>query len=201
MIGIIDYGCNNLYAVKNILDSLHIKNLIIENGNQSNLVEKYILPGVSSFDASMKNLAKFNNWEQIVEDIKIKKKYILGICVGMQLLGSNSEEGIENGLNFIKKKVYRFEEKDHLPIPHMGWNTISFSKQSKLLNGLDENSHFYFCHSYCFKNISEDCAVAYTNYVNNFCSVINSENIFGVQFHPEKSHKNGEIIFQNFQAL
>ena len=105
MIGIIDYGCNNLYAVKNILDSLHIKNLILKNGDQSNLVEKYILPGVSSFDASMKNLAKFNNWDQIVEDIKIKKKYILGICVGMQLLGSNSEEGIENGLNLIQEKL------------------------------------------------------------------------------------------------
>ncbi len=201
MIGIIDYGCSNLYAIKNILDSLHIKNKILLDGKDSINIDKYILPGVSSFDSSINNLNKFLYWENIIEDIKINKKYILGICVGMQLLGNGSEEGIEKGLKFVNEDVVKLKSNRNLPIPHMGWNTISFNKGSKLLEGIYENSHFYFCHSYCFLNTKSDKTIAYTSYGENFCSVINFENIFGVQFHPEKSHKNGEKIFSNFQAL
>ena len=201
MIGIIDYGCSNINAVKNILDSLHIKNKILIDGNTTSSVDKYILPGVSAFDSSMRNIKKFNLWNNILEDILINKKYILGICVGMQLLGEKSEEGSEIGLSLIDQEVFKFNQNLDLPVPHMGWNNIYVKKESELLKGISEKSYFYFCHSYCFENSKSNNVIAYTNYGEKFCSIINHENIYGVQFHPEKSHKNGEKIFLNFEAL
>ena len=201
MIGIIDYGCSNLYAIKNVLDSLHIKSKILLNGDSTKNIDKYILPGVSSFDSSVANLKNFLNWSEIYEDININKKYLLGICVGMQLLGTKSEEGEEDGLKLIDEEIVKFNISKNLPIPHMGWNNIFLNKSSKLLNGINERNYFYFCHSYCFSNTSSEINVAYTNYGQNFCSVINFENIFGVQFHPEKSHFSGEKIFLNFEKL
>lgn len=201
MIGIIDYGCSNINAVKNILDSLHIKNQILVDGKNTGKIDKYILPGVSSYDSSMKNIKKFNDWNNIFEDILINKKYLLGICVGMQLLGNKSEEGSELGLSLIDDEVLKLNQDFKLPIPHMGWNNIYINKDSKLLKGITEKSYFYFCHSYCFQNLESKNVIAYTNYGEKFCSIVNNENIYGVQFHPEKSHKNGEKIFSNFEAL
>ena len=199
MIGIIDYGCSNIFAVKNILDSLHIKSKILTDARGIENIDKYILPGVSSFDSSMKNINSFENWNDIFEDITKNKKFLLGICVGMQLLGIRSEEGNEKGLVLINDNAKKIIS--NLPIPHMGWNNLFINNNSKLLSGIDENSYFYFCHSYCFINASPENAIAYTTYGQRFCSVINHENIYGVQFHPEKSHKNGEKIFLNFQKL
>ena len=201
MIGVINYGCSNVNAVKNILDSLHIKNKILTDGKQSSNIDKYILPGVSSFDSSMSRINDFSQWNNIFEDIIYNKKYILGICVGMQLLGKKSEEGIESGLSLIDDQVIKFKYNSNLPVPHMGWNNLYISNDSKLLKGINEESYFYFCHSYCFQNSNSKNVIASTNYGENFCSVINYENVFGVQFHPEKSHKNGEKIFLNFDAI
>lgn len=199
MIGIIDYGCSNIFAVKNILDSLHIKNKILTDARDVRNIDKYILPGVSSFDSSIKSINSFEKWHTILEDITKKKKFILGICVGMQLLGVRSEEGVEKGLSLINHNVKKFHSK--FPIPHMGWNNIFINNKSELLSGVDEGSYFYFCHSYCFQNVSSKNAIASTTYDQKFCSIINHENIYGVQFHPEKSHRSGEKIFLNFQKL
>lgn len=198
MIGIIDYGCSNINAVKNILDSLHIKNKVLIDGNTTSSIDKYILPGVSAFDSSMRNIKKFNSWNNILEDISINKKYILGICVGMQLLGKKSEEGSEIGLSLIDQEVFKFNQNLDLPVPHMGWNNIYVKRESKLLKGISEKSFFYFCHSYCFENSKSNKVIAYTNYGEKFCSIINHENIFGVQFHPEKSQKSGIQLLKNF---
>ena len=139
--------------------------------------------------------------KEIMDQIIIKKKPILGICVGMQLLGKKSEEGSEIGLSLIDQEVFKFNQNLDLPIPHMGWNNIYVKKESKLLKGISEKSFFYFCHSYCFENSKSNKVIAYTNYGEKFCSIINHENIFGVQFHPEKSQKNGLKILKNFINL
>ena len=140
MIGIIDYGCSNINAVKNILDSLHIKNKVLIDGNTTSGIDKYILPGVSAFDSSMRNIKKFNSWNNILEDISINKKYILGICVGMQLLGKKSEEGSEIGLSLIDQEVFKFNQNLDLPVPHMGWNNI-YVKEVKVIK---RNSEKFF---------------------------------------------------------
>ena len=203
MIGIIDYGLGNISAISNIYNKLKIKNLIIKSKKDFEISEKLILPGVGAFDSAMNLLDKSDLILEIKNQIFKQKKIILGICVGMQIFANKSEEGISSGLNFFDAEVKKINnsEQKNLRLPHMGWNSISFVKDDLLFKNIDNNEYFYFCHSYYFDCQHKDNILAKTKYGQYFSSVVKNKNIYGIQFHPEKSHDCGVKILDNFAKL
>jgi len=204
VIGIINYGLGNVKSIYNLLLFLNEKVIVVNENEDLEYVDKLILPGVGSFDYAMKKIKKANLIDSLNEQVLVKKKLIMGICVGMQIMFDNSEEGTEKGFGWLKGKVIKFEKKKDkegaiIPIPHMGWNQIEpLNSSIKMFDNLSLNSRFYFLHSYyCSPNNKED-TIANTNYIKNFCSVVQKKNIIGIQFHPEKSHNSGLKIFKNF---
>ncbi len=200
MIAIIDYNCGNLGSIHNMLNKIGIENIITNDSNIIREATKIILPGVGSFDTGISNLKKLNLIDVLNEEILVKKKPVLGICLGMQLMCTASEEGTENGLSWIPQVIRDFRKNDEFigTIPVMGWNYVETTKKNDILN--DDESRFYFVHRfYCEKNEFE---IIQSN-VNNFiyCAAFNRDNIYGVQFHPEKSHKFGVKILSNFCNL
>ena len=196
MIGIINYGLGNINAFYEIYKENGINLRIIDNYKDlNNNYNKIILPGVGSFDKAVTLLKSKLFFDKILNFSQDKNNKILGICVGMQILGSKSQEGnlsgfsyINNGFNKLKSKV----------IPHIGWNNVSIKKKHYLFNGIEDNALFYFLHSYCLSEIKRQYTIAETNYGENFISVFEKENIIGVQFHPEKSHTQGQKLLLNF---
>jgi glutamine amidotransferase len=157
------------------------------------------LPGVGSFDQGMKNLYS----SKLTEYLKDTQKPLLGICLGMQLLGIDSEEGSEKGLNLIPfhNVKFKFSNKE-LKVPHMGWNTIQvMDERNHLLKGMTSKDRFYFVHSYYANPIDEKISILSTNYGFDFTSGVNQNNIYGVQFHPEKSHQFGMKLLKNFGEI
>ena len=148
----------------------------------------------------MENLKKLDIIKALNEKVLEKKTPVLGICLGMQLMALNSEEGKSNGLGWVDAKVKKFNIHDKLnfKVPQMGWNTISINKKSALMSGVLDESEFYFIHSFYIKCNNEEDILNTTVYESEFVSAIEKDNIFGVQYHPEKSHKIGEKIFKNF---
>ena len=201
MIGIIDYGLGNIKAISNIYDKLKIKNSLVQSKSDFETVEKLILPGVGSFDSAMQLLTK-KNFKDVINSVVLeKKKKILGICVGMQTFAKNSEEGLMKGLSWVEGEVKKFEFNNNTRLPHMGWNSIKKNKENPLFKNIENNEYFYFCHSYYFKcKINEDI-LTQTSFGINFTSSINFKNIYGIQFHPEKSHDSGITILKNFAEL
>lgn len=202
MIGLIDYGCGNIQAFANIYRSLNINHIIVDTENKLDKCDKLILPGVGSFDWAIKNLRSakfFNNLQHMVTEKNIP---ILGVCVGMQMMASTSEEGLEVGLGWIPGIVrkFSFSLENNLPLPHMGWNDFIPENNSKLFSKIDKKD-FYFLHSYYFQVRNKEHSIGQTSYNNTFCSAVQKDNIYGIQFHPEKSHKQGENILQNFSEL
>ncbi len=202
MIQIVDYGLGNTGSIYNMLKKIGVKSEIVDNPVKLNDGSKYILPGVGSFDNGMK-LFKKNNWiEKLNELIILKKNPILGICLGMQLMTKSSEEGIIPGLSWIDADVKKFSFKDNnLKIPHMGWNNINPIKNNKLFYKLNNQSRFYHVHSYYVLLNDSSNEIASTNYSKEFTSSFQKDNIFGVQFHPEKSHKYGMQLLSNFSKI
>jgi len=200
MIGIIDYGLGNIKAISNIYDKLKIKNMIVKSEFDFEKAERLILPGVGSFDSAMSLLYKKNYMKTIISMVLEKEKKILGICVGMQLFAKKSEEGSMDGFSWINGEVKKFEKADYR-LPHMGWNSIKKNKENSLFNNIENDEYFYFCHSYYFKSESNENILTQTSFGSNFASSINNKNIYGIQFHPEKSHDNGAIILKNFAKL
>jgi len=201
MIVIINYGIGNLGSVKNMLKKAGIDSLISNQTSDIAQADKLILPGVGAFDYGAVKLRN-SGLETIIRDkVFLDHTPILGLCLGMQLFFSTSEEGEESGLGWIKGKVIRFDfhsmEKTH-KIPHMGWNVLEINKSHPLLNGLQNDSRFYFVHSYHVTCDDVSNIVASTNYGYKFPSVVAHDNIMGTQFHPEKSHKFGMKLLQNF---
>ena len=206
MITIIDHGSGNLFAIGNILKKLKIEFQISNKFEDIINSDKFILPGVGSFDSTMRNLEKSNILNVLNDEVQIKKKHILGICVGMQILSYKSEEGSLGGLCWIPGEVKKIN-KDKLQVldlylPHMGWNSLTSNREEHpLLENVDLKKGFYFLHSYFFAPLSNENTVASSNYGNDFCSIISKDNVHGVQFHPEKSHENGIQIFKNFSKI
>ncbi len=199
-IAIINYGMGNLRSVENAVKNLNFDPKIISTPKELNNYEKIILPGVGSFKKAMK-LLKANNWINSINiNVKERKKYLFGICLGMQLLASESEEfGITKGLELIKGKIKFLGNLGcKLKIPQIGWNSIFIKKKHKFLKGITNNMDFYFVNSYAFVPEEKSFEIAKTNYDIDFCSIISKENIFGAQFHPEKSSKAGRKILENF---
>ena len=205
MIYIINYGLGNIGSIANMLKKNHVNFLVAENPQDLKCgVTKLILPGVGSFDDGM-TLLRTNLWVDLLSELVLEKKVpILGICLGMQLMTMKSEEGHEKGLGWINARVKKFKFDDPtIKIPHMGWNNVSpVNDNSGLFNGLgDDDTRFYHIHSY-FVSLEDQCEeLAKTNYSGNFTSAFQKENIIGVQFHPEKSHKYGMTLLNNFVKL
>ena len=201
MIGIIDYKMGNIGSIQNMLKRISVKSVISSKIEILNNCDKLILPGVGSFDQGMKNL-KNHNFIRFLNDYVIKdKKPILGICLGMQLFADNSEEGDLSGLGWIKGNVKKFNlRKDGLKVPHMGWNNIE-CKNSKLFLNLPSEKRFYFVHSFFFECKNKENIISTTDYGINFASSINKQNIWGTQFHPEKSHICGMNLLKNYAKL
>ena len=201
MITIINYNAGNIKSIQNMLKRIGAKSCISADAKEIEQAEKLILPGVGHFDYGMKNLQESGLIEVLNKKVLIDKVPLLGICLGAQLLGNRSEEGILSGLGWIDMEVVKFDENklpENLKIPHMSWNEINIKKQSNLLIGLSNESRFYFVHSYRLKCNNENDILANTNYGYEFTSAVEKENIFGVQFHPEKSHKFGMRLLENF---
>ncbi|MFW9831292.1 MAG: imidazole glycerol phosphate synthase subunit HisH [Candidatus Thorarchaeota archaeon] len=203
MISIIDFDMGNLGSIQNMLSRLGFESEITSDLERISKAEKLILPGVGAFDKAMTNLAEREMISLLNELVLKKKVTILGICLGMQLLSNKSEEGELPGLGWIDADTIRFnfEPKVNLRIPHMGWNTVDIHKKSCLFEDMYEEPRFYFVHSYHVKCKSDDSIMTTTNYGFEFTSSVVQDNIYGVQFHPEKSHKFGMKILQNFAEL
>ena len=199
MISIIDYGLGNLMAFANIYKKLNIPTKIVSKSIDLVDAEKIILPGVGSFDWAMKKLENSGMIEAINNSVIEKKVPILGICVGMQMMTKSSEEGKLPGLGWIDAQVKKFDDHEGLPLPHMGWNSvIPLSERSPLFKGLIKEPEFYFLHSYYCLEGEHDQILSQTDYNGLFTSSISTGNIYGVQFHPEKSHHWGVQLLENF---
>ena len=198
MIAVIDYDVGNIRSVINILNRLNEKFILTNSINEIDSCDKIILPGVSNFKHCMKNIRQLKLDHILKDQIIKKKKSILGICSGMQILSSFSEEGNVEGLNMIKGNIKKIPNIKKLKVPHMGWNKINVT-QNKLLIGIKSQTRFYFCHSYYFCPTNLKDSIAETTYGIKFCTAFNSGNIYGVQFHPEKSLDHGMKIIKNFQ--
>lgn len=196
MIGIVDYGRGNLRSVEKALEKLGFKAEIINTPQQIREVKGIILPGVGAFADAMSALAE-GDWLLPLKDFVQGGKPFLGICLGMQLLFETGEEhGIHQGLGFLKGKVVKFPV--GLKIPHMGWNTINIRGSNVICNGVPENSYFYFVHSYYAKPENSDCIAATSDYGIEFPAVVGKDNVWGAQFHPEKSNPWGLVMLNNF---
>jgi len=197
MIVVIDYGMGNLGSIANMIKKVGHKCFITSDIEEIKQATKLILPGVGSFDNSMKNLTELGMIEVLNKKVLVEKTPILGICLGMQLMTKGSEEGKLSGLGWIDAQTKKFVS-DTLKIPHMGWNIIKHQKESKLFDECESEKRFYFVHSYNVSCNQEIDILTNTNYIQDFVSSFEKENIVGVQFHPEKSHKFGMSLLKNF---
>lgn len=204
MITLVNYGLGNIQAFANIYKRLGIPAKIANNVDDLAGAEKIILPGVGAFDWAMTRLNESGMRVRIEELVVGEGRPVLGICVGMQMMAKCSDEGVLDGLGWIDAEVSKFDEasftqKTHLP--HMGWNDVVPRQGECLFRGLDEDARFYFLHSYYFVPHRESDVLAITNYNGSFTSSVRSGNVFGVQFHPEKSHQWGIQLLKNFAEL
>jgi glutamine amidotransferase len=200
MIVIVDYGMGNLRSIQHKLQKIDIKAVVSSQVDDLEQATLLILPGVGHFGAGMNNLRQSNLLAVLNQKVLEQKVPIMGICLGMQLLTEWSEEGNSEGLGWLraKTKKFRFPEDKAAPrIPHVGWNTIIPTGDSELLAGVGSDQRFYFTHSY-YVECEEEAVLATTNYGYDFVSVVHKENIFGTQFHPEKSHRRGIELIRNF---
>ena len=203
MITIIDYGMGNLGSIYNMFKKIGIESKITDDIEDIMDAQKILLPGVGAFNNAMIRINESGFRDILINKALIEKIPVLGICLGMHLLTDGSEEGDLPGLGLISSKTIRFNfnNKEKLKIPHMGWNNVHEFKGSPLIEDLPNGSRFYFVHSYYVKVENENNSILKTNYGIEFDSAIQKDNIFGVQFHPEKSHKYGMKLFENFARL
>jgi len=204
MITIIDYGMGNIGTIVNKFEKLDIPVKVTSDPSDIQSAEKLILPGVGSFDAGIKNINNLNIINPLKKAILENQIPILGICLGMQLFTKKSEEGSLAGFGLFDCNTIKFQIPRHetrLKIPHMGWNTIKILQESPLLENISKDPRFYFVHSFHVNCQIQGFITAVTNYGYDFPSVIQNKNIYGVQFHPERSHSQGLTILKNFAEL
>ena len=203
LVGLVDIGIGNLGSLKSALNKLNVQFRSCHKPEDFDGCNKFIVPGVGAFGKFMEKIQE-NHLDKKIIEVCRKKYPILGICVGFQILFEGSyEHGYHKGLNLLKGNFYNFQHNiKNLPIPHVGWNYCKLTKnKNKLFHTIEDMSDFYFTHSYFLKNYEGEFVLSTTNYDIDFVSSINKNNIFGVQFHPEKSQKNGLNILKNFVEI
>lgn len=200
MLGIIDYGVGNVGSILNMLKKLGcVDAKLIRSKEELSSIEKYILPGVGAFDTGMNMLNESGLREELDIQVLQNKKKILGICLGMQMLGRKSAEGSIAGLGYIPLECVKFSlESEGLNVPHMGWDYVDIVKNSPLVVNPKEQLRFYFVHSYYAICEDADDVLMQCQYGINFTAAVNRDNVYGVQFHPEKSHGFGKWLLKNF---
>ena len=204
MITIIDYGLGNIRAFANVYERLNIKTKLAHTADDLRDAAKIILPGVGSFDHAMNLLNNSGMRDELDKQVLINKVPVVGICLGMQIMAKSSDEGKLPGLGWFDAEVKLFDSKSIIfktQYPHMGWNTIEPAKPSPILEKLDTGSRFYFLHSYYIVCNEQADVLTRTTYGITYASSVNKGNIFGIQFHPEKSHSNGVQLLKNFALL
>lgn len=204
MITLIDYGVGNIFAFQNVYKRLNIPTKIAKTSDDLEAAEKLILPGVGSFDFAMNQLNNSGMREKLDQLVLETKIPIIGICVGMQMMGNRSDEGKSDGLGWINADILKFDENlisHRTKLPHMGWNDVVPVANHPLFEGLEKDAIFYFLHSFYFKCKNPHESIAVSDYGIKFTSAVNYNNIYGIQFHPEKSHQNGEKLLHNFAKL
>lgn len=204
MIGIINYGSGNIYAIGNIYERLRIPYKIVGSVDELYDVTHLFLPGVGAFDETMSILNE-SGFREALDKLVLKQKMpVIGICVGMQILAEGSDEGTLPGLGWIKGRVKKIDS-SLLPakpfLPHLGWNSIQIRQECPIFSGIDPETGFYFLHSYYFDCTYDNDILAFTHYGKNFPSAVSHGNVYGMQFHPEKSHHNGVQLLKNFSFL
>lgn len=204
MITIVNYGSGNIQAIENIYKRLNIEVTVADTIEALSPATKLILPGVGAFDKTMRQLVDAGMKSKLDSMVLEKKIPVLGICVGMQILANGSDEGELPGLGWIKGTVKKFDvakftQKPH--VPHMGWNNVMPTIEHPLFKNMDEQQGFYFLHSYYFECINSRDILSITEYGDQFASAVYNDNIFGTQFHPEKSHRNGIQLLKNYAEL
>lgn len=204
MITVVDYGLGNVNAIINAYKRIHIDVKTAQTADELQGATKLILPGVGHFDYAMTQLNN-SGMRNVLDKLVLKNKVpILGICVGMQIMGNRSEEGVEDGLGWINADVKKIDISKIIhqtKLPHMGWNGVNCKIKNELFNLIDKDALFYFLHSFYIKCVNDQEVAATTDYAGVFASSVKSDNIYGVQFHPEKSHHCGEILLHNFAKL
>lgn len=204
MITIVDYGLGNIRAFLNVFRRLNIEARTAESADALRDADKVILPGVGHFDHAMERLESSGMRESLDELVTQRRVPVLGVCVGMQILGHSSDEGTRPGLGWIDGRIRSFSEWEPsraLPMPHMGWNDVRPTGTGDLFSGLEDSSRFYFLHSFFFECAQPDDVLAVANYGDEFACAVRRDNIYGVQFHPEKSHQFGTRLLKNFAEL
>lgn len=204
MITIIDYGSGNIRAIGNIYDKLNVAYRIASTPAEVVGAEKIFLPGVGAFDETISMLDETGFREVMDVEVLQNKVPIIGICVGMQILAESSEEGTLNGLGYIKGKVKKIDASlltQKPKLPHLGWNSIEIERENELLRDINPETGFYFLHSYYFECENPEDILTTTHYGKPFASAVNNGNVYGIQFHPEKSHHNGITLLHNFAKL
>ena len=201
MIVIIDYGMGNLFSIQSAIHYLGAESTISSDPSIISNAKKLVLPGVGSFHQAMTNLSENHLVEVIKESVNKRQVPILGICLGMQLLGlSSTEDGLSDGFGFIDCLIERFSDNTYpnIKIPHVGFNTVSTIRKSKLFDGLDSQVDFYFTHSYRMSFTNQPDAVGICSHGELFIAALEREHICGTQFHPEKSQTNGLLLLKNY---
>jgi len=199
---IVDYGIGNVRSVQKAFEKIGFRALITSDISQIKQASHIVLPGVGAFGDAMKNLANLGLIEVLNEEILQNKKPFLGICLGMQLLATKGyENGEYKGLGWIEGEIIKLDARGNLKVPHVGWNSVVYKRNSPLFNTVADASDFYFVHSYHFVTKNTEDILSITNHGENFVSSLSRSNIFGVQFHPEKSQEKGLEILQNFTSF
>ena len=203
-VSIIDYGMGNIWSVESAFDYIGVKTEIVTEPEKIYNAECLILPGVGSFKNAIKKI-KENSLDEAIKNSASKGTKILGICLGMQLLSkSSTEDGLNEGLSIVDGVVERFDKNiisEEIKIPHVGFNSVVVPEKSKLFNSNTLTNDFYFVHSYRMKKINESFNVSFCQYGEQFVASFEKENIFGTQFHPEKSQTNGLKLLKNFVEI
>jgi imidazole glycerol-phosphate synthase subunit HisH len=200
---VLDYHTGNLNSVRRVFERLGVDVVISSSPSDVESADKIVMPGVGHFDTAMKSLEELDLIDALNHAVLVRRRPILGICLGMEVMARRSEEGMKDGLGWIEGRMIRFQilDQSHFKVPHMGWNTLSKRCASQLLDGVDSDAEFYFAHGYHLALEDPSDMRAETEYESAFTSAIERGNIFGVQFHPEKSHDAGMRILRNFVDL
>jgi len=198
---VVDYKMGNLNSIVKTLSKLRAEVVVTNMPDDILHASKIILPGVGHFGLAVYQLRQMNLWDNINKAVLEQGIPILGICLGMQLMARFSEEGNAEGFGWFNATVKRFDTMQGLKVPHMGWNTIDLMGKSNLLTSELNQKEFYFAHSYHWDTTEPNDVKAITQYGYSFASAVEKDHIFGVQFHPEKSHEWGKLIFSNFLQL